>query len=345
MRSRYRRTTVLFISAFWLGGIGLLCGGKPLPVQPAAVVRDDSAAERDRAPVLSAVAIDPSGSFLATGGDDHLVRIWDAHSLKLLARLEGHTDWVNAVAFVRGSNRLVTAGQDGRVMLWDLAQLSRSGWLGGGTVVCRLDDAVRSLAISPDGQLVAVGTFAGVIGVYSVNSLQAVRSLAGSSPDVRALSFSPDGQLLLAGGRDGRLRKWSTASWQVEGDLVGHRGRIRAIAFSPDGRQLASAGEDRQVLLWNVAESRPVAVFAQPTVVASLCWFGSDRLCVGGTDNVIRILRLPEGQEAGRLVGHTGTVTGIVCRPEVMQLFSISYDTTIRVWSAEARENVALLPR
>src|SRR6185437_7228638 len=53
----------------------------------------------DGAPVVSAVAIDGEGRRLATAGDDHLVRIWNADDGSLVRELRTHTDWVRAISF------------------------------------------------------------------------------------------------------------------------------------------------------------------------------------------------------------------------------------------------------
>lgn len=336
---------LLGVAASVLPGGTIPLAAEPLRIQPVTVLQDEVAAQQDRAPVISAVAIDPSGTLVATGGDDHLIRVWDARSLRLVHRLEGHTDWVTTAVFLAGDKRLVTGGQDGRLIVWELDRLGASDRPGSGKLICRIQDGIRALAVSPDGGVLAAGSFSGTIRVYKTDSFEAVTSLAGPSRDVRAIAFSLDGKLLCAGGRDGRIRLWNTHSWQPEADLTAHHRRVRALAFRPDGKQLASAAEDRKLILWDPAERRPVAVLDQPAVIVSLCWCGSDRLYAGGTDNVIRILRLPEGAEVGRLVGHTGTVTGIICRPDGSQILSVSYDTTIRVWSAEVRESVAFLPR
>ncbi|MFB0618580.1 WD40 repeat domain-containing protein [Streptomyces sp. AGS-58] len=60
-------------------------------------------------------------SFVATGGEDAIIRIWDAASGKAVATLEGHTGSVTALAIVRSGRRLILAsgGGDRTVRLWD----------------------------------------------------------------------------------------------------------------------------------------------------------------------------------------------------------------------------------
>ena len=60
---------------------------------------------------MTAVAIAPDGSWLATGGDDGTVRIWDAATGQHRATLAGHTGAVTAVAIAPDGTWLATAGE------------------------------------------------------------------------------------------------------------------------------------------------------------------------------------------------------------------------------------------
>lgn len=75
---------------------------------------------------LLCVAWSPDGRYIATGGEDDLVSIWSPAEERLIARLEGHTSWVSAVAWdsslsQAGRYRLGSAGQDAKLLLWDFA--------------------------------------------------------------------------------------------------------------------------------------------------------------------------------------------------------------------------------
>src|SRR5260370_38087138 len=75
-----------------------------------------------------AVSFSPDGSQLATAHEDHTVRLWDAHTGKLLWALIGHTDRVNAVLFAPDGQTLASSGRDYTVRLWNVAD-GRQRWL------------------------------------------------------------------------------------------------------------------------------------------------------------------------------------------------------------------------
>jgi WD40 repeat protein len=97
------------------------------------------------------VALSPDGTQLATASDRRTVKIWDAHSGKLVRTLEGHAHFCTAVAYSPDSTRLASASSDGAVILWDAATgrelqtlSDMEGWL-------------RTLAFSRDGKRLAAG--------------------------------------------------------------------------------------------------------------------------------------------------------------------------------------------
>jgi WD40 repeat protein len=111
------------------------------------------------------VCFDPTGRYLATGGGDR-VTVWDcsppgpAGSTPL--SFEGHEGPVAALAYQGNGPLLASGGQDGRVLLFQPGKFKKS--------VARSEAgaAVAQLAWSPDDRLLAVGTEAGGVVVYSV---------------------------------------------------------------------------------------------------------------------------------------------------------------------------------
>jgi WD40 repeat protein len=199
---------------------------------------------------INAVSFRDDGHFLAAGGRDHLIWIWDARSGELAGHLEGHRDWVGALAYGPDGRSLASADQTGRVLLWDLeTQGVAPRELG------RCPDGVYALAFHPGGDLVAAAGEDRVIWLLDRRGSPPA-PLEGHASSVVDLSFSPDGRLLASAGSDRAVIVWDLGSRKMRYRLEAHAGRVWGVAFSPDNQTLATAGADRAVRLWDVETGR-----------------------------------------------------------------------------------------
>ena len=69
---------------------------------------------------VHAVAYSPDGGTLASGGDDGLVRLWQASTGELKAVLKGHTGRIYALAYSPDGRFLVSGSGDSSAQLWNL---------------------------------------------------------------------------------------------------------------------------------------------------------------------------------------------------------------------------------
>ncbi len=172
--------------------------------------------------------------------------------------LEGHTFWVESVAFSPDSQTLAS-GSDNQIRLWDVSTGAEIRSLEGLSSDCN----VKSIAFSPDGRLLASGCSYDpdnrMIKLWDVGTGKEIRSLEGHH-FVESVAFSPDGQMLASGGSSGfgvsTARLWDTDTG-IEIRLLNWNDDVYSVVFSPDGRTLASGGND-VVKLWDVGTGKEI---------------------------------------------------------------------------------------
>jgi len=125
----------------------------------------------------------------------------------------------------------------------------------------------RTLAWSPDGQTVAVGTSLGVqLYTAALDPLQQIHA-----PDIAVLAWSPDGQRLAGGSADGSISLWNLATGENR-VLIGHSSTILDLAWSPDSARFASAARDSVVIVWDAASGEQVGELAAEGQALTLTW-------------------------------------------------------------------------
>src|SRR5262245_12756390 len=98
--------------------------------------------------VVGATAYRPDGAWLATGGAERVVRVWDPASGKIVHTLTGHGGPVTALAFSPDGATLASADADGRMLLWKPGQASSLRYTEGHSA------CTRAIAFHPDGRTI-----------------------------------------------------------------------------------------------------------------------------------------------------------------------------------------------
>ena len=185
--------------------------------------------------VLS-VSFSPDGATLASagGGEDPRSGCGTWRREIPMAAWDEHTAWVHSVTFSRDGSILVSAGAEGKVLLRELETGNAAGFSG--------HAGLSSMALSPDGLLLASGHREGTVGLWDAVTRTRIATLEGHPNVVESVSFSSDGRLLASGSWDHTIKLWDAATQTEIATLRGHTGQVRSVAFSPDGATLASAG-------------------------------------------------------------------------------------------------------
>lgn len=101
---------------------------------------------------LDAIAFGPNDDLVATGGDDRLIRLWDA-DLEQIGTLVGHSERVLSIAISPDQEHLVSVDEGRSMLVWDLVERAQIG----GPINHPNDGFVRFLAYSDATVLYAGG--------------------------------------------------------------------------------------------------------------------------------------------------------------------------------------------
>lgn len=118
-----------------------------------------------------------------------------------------------------------------------------------------------SIAVSPDGRLIATGTRDGSLQLWDDRSQPMGQPIPGHDKAINEISFTPAGDAVITAGDDGLILMWDVSQpREVPSPVVlGEAGRLAwSVDVAPDGSTAATASEDGIILIWDVERMEAV---------------------------------------------------------------------------------------
>ncbi len=255
------------------------------------------------------VALQPHGVQLALGLSDGSVLVRNIDTGANIARLREAGAQITAVHFGPDGSKLVTGDDRGTIKVWESTpggQWNTSKTLTGDS----LPGAVSSLAIAPDGRLLAAGFGRGpALSVWNLADGKRQEPFRGSRGEqLGDLAFSHQAGLLAAAyhhqGEHGILL-WDVASRQLKPAVLPSLELVAQVVFSPNGRHLAATCGDAGIVVYDtltfqrrlfVAGYNPMGVAFSPDsqlLAIPAIQFGVVRLWNVSTNREVAVLSHP----------------------------------------------------
>lgn len=185
------------------------------------------------APVV-VVDIDSTGTLLATGGADGVVKVWDIRAGYTTHTFHGHSGVISALHFFQQdiepsstestSNKRKRKSEDATDLL--------------------LDDHIAAFRLASGGE-------DGKVRIWDLNKRKSVATLDSHVSVVRSVDYCPITSALLTASRDKTAIIWSARTWKVQSTLPVLE-EVECAGFLEDGRYMYIGGETARVRIWSL---------------------------------------------------------------------------------------------
>lgn len=253
---------------------------------------------------INAVTFSHDGKWIATGGEDRSIRIFETKTGKLKHHIRdaGHRGAVSSLQFTP-KGQLVSVGRDNRMLLWDLNKGSEP------SIAQWFEDRsgqVDELGVHPDGKHVLMDKD-GELRIQTLadnNTVSILRNLSQGANFSKLALFSPDGQTILTGSTsDEYVQLWRNP---VLGDtgrrpaeiqrLIWKTGEVTCAAYAPQANFVITGTDDNHVLVWNLPSADEVKEGDPNAVIADV----ANQVDASGRRQIrVTLNEKPEGLELG----------------------------------------------
>ena len=337
------------------GTTTFLCAGDQMPVQEwdvrsgrlALLLHGWSAR-------LITAAFHPSGRWIAAGGLDGRLSLWETDALAAQASAltyQAHRKRLGDIAFSPDGSWLVTGSDEGTLRVWR-QQVEESGArLASHQILSGRMDSVSRLQITPDGRLLLAGSRSGELWIWPLTEdgtiqPQPLHRIAAHKQGLWGLALHPQGHQAATSGGDPFVRLWDIRSGALAGEFAASEAWFIQVDISPDGKRLVTTDIDDSLLAWQIRDGRVSHCrrFDTGTLFAVKV-VGNDRIATGNMDGSVSMWRLEADGTIPCLwqrAGYSTKIEALALNPDRSVLASVGTDGTLCLWDVDSGEPLAV---
>lgn len=303
---------------------------------------------------VGALAFDPQGKFVAVGGNDGKIRMWDRQN-RLLRTLSPDLkdEYINAVAISPNGRWLAAAGEGRQIHIWDGEQNWANVTAIGGTVApMKHDGAIWGFCFAPDNSWLASSNTDNNIRLKRWDPDKNWTLIDESKPSKFALytlAADPDGKWIASGDAGANIRVFDTRNLQelfppITTVTQGER-NVWSLAINPDPLSIYSGNSNGYVYRWVPGEKSITASLSKEDatvnhVINSISYSPSLKLlAAGGDGNSVEVYD-SDLKKRYSLTGHDGTIWFVAFDPKSPRLAYGGSDRIVRVWNLEQVQRI-----
>ena len=221
------------------------------------------------------------------------------------------------------------------------------------------DKIFRSVAYSPDGQHIVIGSHDKTAMMLDARTGQVNKTFRGHTDVVKSVAYSPDGTRVVTGSDDNTARVWDVQTGQAVLILTGHKKGsagyltgskgVTSVTYSPDGQHIVTGSVDKTAMVWDAQTGHLIQILrGHPAAVESVAYSpDGTRVVTGSSDGTTRVWDVQTGQAILTLVEGSSAVDSIKFSPDGQRIAmggssGMACDTS--VWDAQTGQKIMALP-
>ncbi|XP_065369426.1 periodic tryptophan protein 2 homolog [Calliphora vicina] len=206
---------------------------------------------------MSCVSYSPDGQYIATGGEDSKVKLWNTQSGFCFVTFSEHTSGVTGVQFSRSKKFLVSCSLDGTVRAFDIIRYRNFRTFTSPTPV-----QFSCVAMDFSDELVVAGGL-DVFELYlwSVKLGTLLEVISGHEGPVSSIAFAPvaSSSTLVSGSWDKTIKIWNCLENKSEHETIDLLSDVTCVAFSPNGENVAIAILNGNIVVFDVKTAAQIS--------------------------------------------------------------------------------------
>lgn len=279
-----------------------------------------------------AVDFSPDGRVVVTGQDNGRISFWNAKTGQRQEVIYSNQP-ISLTQFSANAGSLLTLSPGNMATLW-------SPKTGKPVLTAKLEGGVRNIALSGNGNLMAVGSGHGNVELWQIPSDGPLADFDFGDEPAVSLAFDPDDRWLLIALEQGHLRLVSLNSLTTVAEFE-HPGRIGIASFSSDGQHLVTTSSNGTARLWQVETGQLIAELKhevwREVQYAEFNDTGSS-VVTCGDDDTVRLWRSDDGHPL-QVFHHDDDASHCTFSSDGSKIASSSWDGSVRLWSLAQPES------